>query len=397
MTHNKLWQSAQSAQLDPLIEAYTVDDDLAIDQKLLGFDIKATKAHVRMLSKIGIVTTVENSKIASALDELYVKWQAGTFKLTDEFEDGHSAIEQYVTERCGAAGKKIHTGRSRNDQALVMLRLYEKDQLVLVQTALKMVDKSFGKTIKRAGAQKMPGYTHTQKAMPTTVAMWLESYQTAFVDQLALLKATLALIDQNPLGSAAGFGSDLALDREMTTHELGFARVQENPMYCGLSRGAFETVVVQALGPLMLYAGKFAEDMIQFTMSETGFFALPPSMTTGSSIMPHKQNYDVFEIMRAKARAFPSHISVMYAISSGVGSGYHRDLQLTKKPLIEACEAVLVTMHILAHTVEHLVINHEALDAAMTGELESVAKIDTLIAQGVPFREAYQRVKKSLS
>lgn len=397
MTKNKLWQASDGDALDPVVEKYTVGDDQTLDQLLLGHDITATKAHAHMLEKIGILNADEYEQLAAKLDELYALWQDGSFVVTSEYEDGHTAIETYLTAELGDIGKKVHTGRSRNDQALVMMRLYVKDNMQTIQEATKQLIDAYEKKTKEVGDQPMPGYTHTQKAMPASVAMWLGSYHDAFNDALPYLKDTTNYLDQNPLGSAAGFGVGLPLDRDMTTKELGFKTVQENPMYCGLSRGVFELAAVQALSLLMVYAGKFADDMLRFTSQEYDFFSLPRTMTTGSSIMPHKRNYDVFEIMRANAHEFGLHAGKLQAIAGGVGSGYHRDLQLTKGITIKALETAKSTIEVLTLCINNLSLKKEKLDAAMTEELETVAAINKLVEQGVPFRDAYQQVKKSLS
>ena len=391
----KLWQSTATGTLHPLIEAYTIGDDQTLDQQLLGHDIIATKVHAHMLEHIGVLSSDEYSQLATALDELLHKWQRGDFHLTSEHEDGHTAIELYLTEKLGSIGKKVHTGRSRNDQALVMMRLYTKTQLTAVADQLAKTAAAYQTKISDLGDLEMPGYTHTQKAMPSNVSMWLGSYHDALTDLIALVKHSLAVIDQNPLGSAVGFGVSLKLDRHMTTEELGFAKVQENPMYCGLSRGVFELIAVQALNPIMVIAGKFAEDMLLFTSQEFNYFKLPVTMTTGSSIMPHKRNYDVFEIMRATAHAYPNYALQLQAISAGAGSGYHRDLQLTKKIAMDAFTSALDTLAVLELCVSELEANTERLAEAMTEELYTVAKINQLVEQGVPFRDAYAQVKQS--
>ena len=392
----KLWQSAAAQTLHPTIEAYTVGEDQLLDQKLLGYDIIATKAHAHMLASIGVVSSDEYDKLSSSLDDLYDDWTSGAFILADTHEDGHTAIELYLTEKLGQIGKKVHTGRSRNDQALVMMRLYLKDQLEKVATTLDQLIESYAETIHAIGAHPMPGYTHTQKAMPTTVAMWLGSYHDAFEDMKTYVGSSLAVIDQNPLGSAAGFGVTIPLDRAMTTQELGFKKIQENPMYCGISRGIFELIAVQALVPIMTYAGKFAADMLLFTSQEFNFFMLPTSMATGSSIMPHKRNYDVYEIMRATAHGFAAHPMQLQAIASGAGSGYHRDLQLTKGITLKAFDECRATLETLSLTVKHLQANTDQLKAAMTGELYTVAAINELVEQGMPFRDAYLKIKQTM-
>lgn len=382
--------------LHPTIEAYTVGDDASLDQQLLGYDITATKAHVEMLGESGIIAKAESAILSNALDELLILWQKGAFLIGNDYEDGHSAIEGYLTQQLGDVGKKVHTGRSRNDQALVMMRLYLLDVLERALDKTNAVSQVFSQAAKDAGVIMMPGYTHQQKAMPTTVAMWLGSFADAFLDQTKLIKAARDIINQNPLGSAAGFGNSLPINRENTTNLLGFGSTQNNPMYCGLSRGIFELMAVQSLTPAMAFSSKFATDMLLFTMQEIPFFSLPETMTTGSSIMPHKHNYDVFEIMRGTAHAFAGYSGQLYALTSGVGGGYSRDLQLTKSITLKALHEYETTLDALLITVPAIQINKSALKSAMTDDLLTVAKINELVTQGMPFRDAYVEIKKSL-
>lgn len=393
---NKLWQASGKAKLHPLVEAYTVGDDYLSDQQLLGYDIAASKAHAQMLQSIGVLSNDELARLAEALDGLYAKWEQGAFTIEQHQEDGHTAIEQYVVEQLGDTGKKLHTGRSRNDQSLVMTRLYLKESLGQALTLASQLSGGFDLAADKAGGVVMPGYTHMQKAMPTTVAIWLASFADGFSDLQGLLVATREIIDQNPLGSAAGFGVSLGIDREHTTKSLGFKRTQNNTMYCGLSRGLFELLSVQALSPLMVLSGKFAQDMLLFTTEEFGFFSLPDSFTTGSSIMPHKHNYDVFEIMRGNAHAFGSYVPQLQSISGSIGSGYQRDLQLTKAITLHAFSTALATLEILQEAVASLQINEDKLAASITPEMLSVSKINQLVEQGMPFRDAYNQVKLEL-
>lgn len=393
----KLWQTSTTGLLHPLVEAYTVGDDYKLDQQLLGYDILASKAHASMLASIGVLTKAELKKLIVALDNLNEEWASGVFKISQSDEDGHTAIEQYLTDKLGPIGKKIHTGRSRNDQALVMLRLYLKDNLEQVAFLNQDLVDAFNMAGKKAGKTPMPGYTHSQKAMPTTVATWLGSFGSAFADSHTILDATLTLIDQNPLGSAAGFGVSLPIDRDFTTESLKFQKTQSNPMYCGLSRGLFELQAVQALNPLMILAGKFAQDMLMFTTQEFSFFSLPDNLTTGSSIMPHKRNYDLFEIMRGQSHAFSAYAQQLQAIASGTGSGYNRDLQLTKGITLKAFEVAKNTLEVMALAVTQLKIDKVKLEAAMTEDLLTVTEINKLVQNGMPFRDAYVEVKQRLN
>lgn len=395
MTHQTLWSTNEDT-LHPLVAEYTVGNDIVYDQKLLGYDITATQAHCKMLHAVGLLSDAEHQQLQAALAALRQAWENGTFVLQAAHEDGHTAIEQYLTNKLGQTGKKVHTARSRNDQALVMMRLYLKDVTSHISELLGEVSSELNEKAAACKGIPMPGYTHTQKAMPTTVSTWLTSYADGFTDMQTYVSATMTVLDQNPLGSAAGFGVSLPIDRSATTNELGFTKTQENPMYCGLSRGLFELMAVQALNPIMALAGKFAQDMLLFTTQEFDFFALPPHLTTGSSIMPHKHNYDIFEMVRAKAHAFQSYSQQLQSIVSGVGSGYHRDLQLTKQPTVDAFDTALQTLDVLCLTASELLVKRTVLRKAMTDELQTVEHINTLVSQGVAFRDAYHQVKQAL-
>lgn len=396
MTKTKLWHSENQTKIHPLVEKYTNGNDHLLDQKLLGYDIVASKAHAQMLCTINILSEAESAQIEGAFDSLLKLWKEGNFTILPEQEDGHTALEDYLVKQLGSTGKKIHTGRSRNDQSLVMLRLYMKDKLQDIIVKSDSVIASLEKLTVKHGATVMPGYTHMQKAMPTTVGVWLGSYKNAFKDMQKVITSAHDLIDQNPLGSAAGFGVSIELDKKQTTEALGFAKLQENPMYCGLSRGLFEMISVQSLSPTMTLAGKFAQDMLLFTTQEFDFFSLPGSFTTGSSIMPQKKNYDLFEVMRGHAHSFDGYAMKLGAIYSGIGSGYQRDLQLTKPILVEAIESSELTLEMLATAISELIVHEDKLANAITDEMKSVDRINELVVQGVPFRDAYVRIKTEL-
>lgn len=392
---DKLWQTV-SVKMNPIVESFTVGDDYLYDQKLLGYDIKASKAHAVMLAHAGLISDEEAGLLSAALEELHGQWENGNFTINPEQEDGHTATEDYLTEKLGDTGKKIHTGRSRNDQSLVMTRLFLKQSLKELYDLADQVSKAFEKAASKHGDVPMPGYTHMQKAMPTTLSAWFGAYADAVEDTLILIDSTLKTIDQNPLGSAAGLGTNLPIDRKKTTQLLDFARTQENPLYCGLSRGFFELLFVQAMNPLIVLAGKFANDMMLFTTEEFGYFSLPASFTTGSSIMPHKANYDLFEILRGRAHAFGSKVQQLQSVAVGVGSGYHRDLQLTKKITVDAFEEVGSCLRLLLIVLPELIADNGKLTAAITPNMQSVEAINKLVLDGTPFREAYRQVKQTL-
>ena len=394
MTKNRLWQTSDS-KLNLLVEAFTVGDDYIFDLQLLPYDIKASIAHAEMLHKIGILDQTELNQAKKGLQEILKKWKKNEFIIEKNQEDGHTAIEQYLTENYGEVGKKIHTGRSRNDQSLVMIRLFMKEKLLEIQDELNKLIELF-KT-KSCENQKipMPGYTHLQKAMPTTVGIWIDSFSSAFEDFDLILKSTIKIIDQNPLGSASGFGiKNLLLDREFTTQKLEFGKIQNNPMYCGLSRGYFENIVLQTLSQSMVIASKFANDMLLFTTQEFNFFSLPNEFTTGSSIMPQKRNYDVFEIMRGNVKVFNSYQSEIQSIVSSIGSGYQRDLQLTKKPFVQGINLCVNTIVLLSEIIKSLQVNEDNLKKSMTSDLYVTNEVYELVKNGKSFREAYLEIKK---
>mmetsp|Transcript_60406 Transcript_60406/g.139270 ORF Transcript_60406/g.139270 Transcript_60406/m.139270 type:complete len:405 (+) Transcript_60406:99-1313(+) len=389
----KLWQVGDG--LHPLVEAYTVGCDFSIDaEHMVPYDCEASTAHAEMLQSIGILTEAELKQARQGLAEVKAAWEKGEFSVTRDQEDCHTAIEQYLTTNFGDVGKKIHTGRSRNDQSLTMLRLFMKAKLMETSEIVASVAGKFLALAGKYGDTPMPGYTHMQKAMPTKVGVWLESFAHALLDANKVVQGTSSMIDQNPLGSAAGFGiNHLVLDRDKTTKLLGLGKTQENVMYCGFSRGYFEMAVLQALNLPMTIAARFATDMMMFTQQETSFFALPDHFVTGSSIMPQKKNYDLFEIMRANGKVYQGHQTQITGIISGLGSGYHRDLQITKEALVNGVTLCHQTLALLDALVPALVVNKDNLEAAMTKELFVTDEVYKRVAGGAAFREAYLQVK----
>ncbi len=392
---NKLWE--QSAKLNPAVEAYTVGDDTIYDTKLLPYDLKASLAHAKMLEKISVISTGEYKKIKTALHEIKNLHKEGKFTVKLEQEDCHTAIEQYITAHYGEVGKKIHTARSRNDQALTMMRLYMKQSLEETKQLLTLLVEKYQAKSKQTKNIAMPGYTHMQKAMPTTVGIWLGAYQDAFNDILPLLDAALKLIDQNPLGSAAGFGIEgFKIDKNLTTKEMSFSKVQKNPVYASISRGLFELSTVAQMGQISLLASKFASDMMLFTTQEFSYFSLPKEYTTGSSIMPNKNNYDLFEIMRGNGALVTGYQSQLQLLLTGLSSGFHRDLQLGKEPLIKSVEITTSTLKLLIEVVPKIKVNEDKLKESMTEDLFATKQVYELVASGIAFRDAYGQVKANL-
>lgn len=392
--NNKIWQKGLIKPLEEQVEKYTVGSDYLFDQRLVKYDAQASIAHAEMLAAIGILTTEEKDSAVKGLNEIIALSEKGEFVITVSHEDCHSAIEQYLTEHQGEVGKKIHTGRSRNDQVLVAMRLYMKDAVIESKQKIENLISELEKKAAEYKNVEMPGYTHMQRAMPSSVDMWLGSFSAALTDDLSLLEATLSIIDQNPLGSVVAYGEKtLGLDRAMTTKALGFTRVQENPMYCALSRGKFETLILQALLPVLFDIGKFATDMMLFTTKEFGFVRLPSNFTTGSSAMPQKRNYDVCELMRAHCAGFAGNVVTLQNIIDKLPSGYNRDFQLAKAPFMTSIDTALETISIATLVAANISINTENAKAACTPELYATEEAYKMVKEdGVPFRDAYKIV-----
>jgi len=314
----------------------------------------------------------------------------GKFAIRRADEDCHTAIENYLTQNIGAAGQKIHTGRSRNDQVLTALRLYCKAKLAEITEAVRNTREAVSSFASQNGSVVIPGYTHTRKAMPSSVAIWAGALQDALSDDLDMLNCAMKLIDQNPLGSGAGYGVPLALDKQMTTAELQFARVQENPVYAQLSRGKFEGFALSVLSQIMYDLNRVSADLILFTLPDFGYFSLPDEFLTGSSIMPQKKNPDVLELLRAKYHeVFASEMQVRNTAVNLI-SGYHRDLQITKEAVMRGFNTTLASVQIATLIFGNLSVNPANCQAAMSDELFATAKVYELVEKGMPFREAYR-------
>lgn len=389
----KIWQKYSGQKINAQIEAYTIGNDYLLDEQILPYDIKASVAHARMLKKIGILSAKELKKLECGLYEILALFRTGKFKIDQSQEDCHTALEAFLTEKYGEVGKKIHTGRSRNDQILVAMRLFSKDKIKEIERLVLALIKTFKAQAKRYKNTKMPGYTHMQRAMPSSVLMWLDSFSESLRDDLELLDEVFEIIDCNPFGSASGYGeSVLGLDREFTTKELGFSRVQKNPMYCAFSRGKFENMILQAGAQIMLDIGKFASDLLLFTTKEFDFFSLPDEFLTGSSIMPQKKNYDVLELIRANVSVFLGCQFTILSIIKNLPSGYNRDFQLTKEPYLKALKLLLDTIEIANLIVSNLKIHKKRLENACTSELYATDEVYKLVKRGISFREAYRKV-----
>lgn len=390
----KLWEKGQ--KINEQVFDFTVGDDFILDLHLVKYDCIASIAHARMLNKINILTNEEVNKLIDGLNEIIELNEKGSFEIKKEQEDCHTAIENYLTDKLGELGKKIHTARSRNDQVLTALRLFYRDQGKEIISLMDNLTDSISAFVKKTGDVKIPGYTHMQKAMPSSIKLWGNAFVDSMEDNKSLLVAVLDILDQSPLGTAAGYGVPLEIDREFTARELGFSRVQENPIYAQNSRGKFESSLLHILNQIMFDLNKIATDLILFSMPEFGFFQLPVEFCTGSSIMPQKKNPDVLELLRAKYHVVSACEFQLKNLMSNLISGYNRDMQLSKEPVIKACAITRESLEIGAALFDHLFVNREKCEAAMTEELYATEKVYALVKQGIPFRDAYQQIASKM-
>lgn len=384
-----LWQKP-GVQVDARIQQFLAGEDVILDREFFLFDVQASRAHAQGLKRIGILDADELVGLERELDVLAEDFRSGRFVLDEQYEDGHSAIEARLVERLGDAGKKIHTGRSRNDQILVATRLWLKDRLARVAVTCR---ESAQVALARAGvegAMPLPGYTHLQRAVVSSLGMWWAAWAEGFIDNAQRAQQTLAWVDANPLGSAAGYGVNLPLAREHTTTALGFGRMQVSAAYAQLSRGKFEMAAIEAMSSALLDLRRLAWDLSLFTSAEFGFVALPAQYTTGSSIMPNKRNPDVIELMRASYSAAAAARTEIEQLLS-LPSGYHRDLQFSKGAIFHAFGRGLGALELLPDLLRNLEWKTDAMRAALDPSMYATDLAVDLARQGLPFREAYRQ------
>ncbi len=386
----KLWEKGYP--LDKRIEEFTVGEDYILDQKLIRYDCLASIAHAKMLGKIGLLKEAEVKKLVDELNHIIDLDKRKKFEISKEQEDCHTAIENYLTDKLGGLGEKIHTARSRNDQVLTALRLYYKDELNHCRNLIDELVKSIEDFVERYGEIKFPGYTHMRKAMPSSIALWSNSFVESMEDDLKIVDLAFNLLDQSPLGTGAGYGVPLEIDRECTAKLLGFRKVQGNPIYAQNSRGKFETTILHALSQVMFDLNKIASDLILFSMGEFGYFELPEEFCTGSSIMPQKRNPDVLELIRARYHELVSLEFRVKSMISNLPSGYNRDLQLIKEPMMYGFEIAEESLSIMALVFGELKVNEKNCGKAMTDDLYAAEEVYELVKKGVPFREAYRKI-----
>ena len=388
----KIWNKTTKAS-NSSIDDFLSGEDIALDQELFLYDIEASIAHAEELRAIKILKAEELKRVVAALKKLAKLFITKKFKLTSKYEDCHSAIEDFLTKELGDLGKKIHTGRSRNDQVLVAMRLYTRDHLVEIQSLNLSIAKALLAKASQHSANPMPGYTHLQRAMPSTWGLWFSAFAESFLDNAELLSHTQSWMNLNPLGTAAGYGVNLPLKRDITTKKLHFKRKQLNSLYVQNSRGKFELELLSALKQPMLDLRKLSWDLSLFMTQEFNFLALGPQYLTGSSIMPNKSNPDVVELMRGSYAVIAGHYAELENLLS-LPSGYHRDLQLTKRSLIHSIHAVSKALSLVPGLIKSIKVNKsrsaECIDESMLMTDQAYALVQT----GVPFRDAYMSVKE---
>ena len=386
----KLWD--KGFEPDAHIEAYTVGNDRELDLRLARYDVEGSLTHITMLESIGLLTRDELERLTAGLKEIAAEIEAGRFEIEPDTEDVHSQVELLLTRRLGDVGKKIHSGRSRNDQVLVDLKLFLRDELRQTAAAVRTLFDRLQELSERYRDVLMPGYTHLQVAMPSSFGLWFGAYAETLVDDLRLVAAAYHIANQNPLGSAAGYGSSFPLDRTMTTRLLGFETLHYNVVAAQMSRGKCERAAANAIAAVAATVGRLAMDVCLFMSQNFGFVSLPDELTTGSSIMPHKKNPDVFEVMRGRCNRLQSVPNEIALLTTNLPSGYHRDLQLLKDILFPATSEIRRTLAMCTFMVGNLRVNTHILEDARYDYLFTVEEVNRLVLEGVPFREAYRRV-----
>ncbi len=390
----KLWDKGFST--DKKIDAFTVGNDRELDLVLAKYDVIGSLAHAKMLEKIGVLTATECNDLERELNLILEEISAGEFVIGNEFEDVHSKIEHLLTKKLGDTGKKIHTARSRNDQVLVDMHLYLKDEIKDIKQYVKDL---FDLLILKAEVHKdvlLPGYTHFQVAMPSSFGLWFSAYAESLIDDVMMLNAAFLVADQNPLGSAAGYGSSFPIDRQFTTDFLHFKTLKYNSVAAQMSRGKVEKTTAFAMSSVAGTLSKLAMDVCLYMSQNFGFVTFPDSLTTGSSIMPHKKNPDVFELIRGKCNKIQSLPYELTLLTNNLPSGYHRDLQLLKEGLIPAIQTLKACLELATFSLEQIQVNPNILQDEMYDYLFSVEEVNNLVQQGMPFRDAYKTVGKQI-
>lgn len=395
----KLWQKSNTSQDDRSLvtERFTVGNDRHWDMRLAQYDVKGSLAHAEMLAHVGIITLDEFEQIKAGLTEILSEISRGSFEIEEHVEDVHSQVEKILTERIGEAGKKLHTGRSRNDQVLVDLKLYLKDELQQVAVLVKELFDRWQELSEQYKKDLLPGYTHFQLAMPSSFGLWFGAYAESLVDDMEALAAAYKVVDKNPLGSGAGYGSAFPLNRTMTTALLGFAEMNYNAVYAQMTRGKSEKAVLSGISSVAATISRFSYDVCLYMSQQWGYISFPDSLTTGSSIMPHKKNPDIFELIRARCSRILASPNEMTLLCNNLPSGYHRDMQLTKDITFPAIDSIKDCLAMLLYALRDVQVRRDILEDKIFDHLFSVEEINKQVVNKVPFRDAYRSVGDSIN
>src|SRR5574344_268586 len=385
-----LWNKGINAT--QAVEDYTTGKDRELDLRLAKYDVIGSKAHIKMLQKIGLLKAEEEKKLQGGLDEILKEISSGKFKLAPDVEDIHSQVELLLTKRLGTIGKKIHSGRSRNDQVLVDLKLFFKEESEVVRDEVVELFDTLQKLSEKYKDVILPGYTHFQIAMPSSFGLWFGAYAETLADDMLMLRAAHSIADQNPLGSAAGYGSSFPLDREMTTKLLSFKTLSYNSIAAQLGRGKTEKALASAIGQIAGTINKLAEDCCIYMCPNFGFIKFPDELTTGSSIMPHKKNPDVWEIMRGNCNIIQAAQNEISMMTTNLPHGYHRDYQLLKEVIFPALENMHASLKMAKYMLENISVNEDILKDSKYEVMFTVEEVNQLAAAGTPFRDAYKTV-----
>ncbi len=387
----KLWQKNKTPVTEN-VDRFTVGEDRIWDVRLAPYDVVASKAHAQMLASVGLLTTEEAAQLIAALDTLLEQVTTDDFVIEDAFEDIHSKIEFLLTERLGDVGKKIHTARSRNDQVLTAMQLFLKDELTEIKVLTKELFSTWMGLAEKYKNDLLPGYTHLQVAMPSSFGLWFSAYAEALIDDVILLNAAHTICDQNPLGSAAGYGSSFPIDRNHTTEALAFNTLKFNAVAAQMGRGKTERITASALGALAATLGRFSMDVCLYMNQNFNFIHFPDHLTTGSSIMPHKKNPDIFELIRGKCALIQGLANDFALLGQNLPSGYHREMQLFKGKMIEGIDSIKDCLTILNSTIKEVKIRENIMEDGLYNYAFTVDALNELVQQGIPFRDAYKQV-----
>ena len=383
--------------MDAQIERFTVGKDRELDVVLAPYDVLGTMAHITMLQEVGLLEKSELDALLPELKKIYQSAVDGSFVIEEGVEDVHSQVELMLTRKLGAVGKKVHTGRSRNDQVLVDLKLYSRGQIKKIASKVQTLFDVLQKRSEQCKDILMPGYTHLQVAMPSSFGLWFGAYAESLTSDIQMLKAAWEVANRNPLGTAAGYGSSAPLDRNLTTKLLGFADLDYNSVYAQMSRGKTERIIAMALSCIAETVGRLAYDCCLFNSQNFGFVTLPKQMTTGSSIMPHKKNPDVFELLRAHCNHISGIPGDIRLITGNLPSGYFRDMQLIKELFIPMFDEMSDCLDIACFAIENISVKEGLMDDPRYALAFSVEKVNSMAASGVPFRDAYRQVADEIS